>query len=73
MYLFLIGITPMIEVLERYGGWPAAKGDSWQSDDWDWLEINKKILYDGLPDDLILECRIRTDFMNSTKRIIQVK
>lgn len=67
------GITPMMEILDRYGGWPVAKGDSWPSDDWDWLEMNKKILHDGLPDDLILECRIRTDFMNSTKRIIQVK
>lgn len=63
----------MMEILDRYGGWPVVKGDKWPSDDWDWLEMNKKILHDGLPDDLILECRIRTDFMNSTKRILQVK
>lgn len=67
------GIAPMMDILDRYGGWPVVKGTSWPSDDWDWLEMNKKILHDGLPDDLILECRIRTDFMNSTKRIIQVK
>lgn len=70
---FVAGITPMMEILDRYGGWPAVKGDNWLSDDWDWLEVNRNILHNGLPDDLILECRIRTDFMNSSKRIIQVK
>lgn len=67
------GIQPLVELLEKYGGWPAVKGNDWHSDDWNWLEINRKMLNDGLPDDLILEFRIRTDFVDSSKRIIQVK
>lgn len=62
-----------MELLERYGGWPVVKGDDWQSNDWNWLEANKQMFKDGLVDDLILEFRIRTDFVDSSKRIIQVK
>lgn len=67
------GIKPLLDILEKYGGWPAVNGDQWNADNWDWFETNKQIFNDGLPDDLILECRIRTDFTNSSKRIIQVK
>lgn len=63
----------MMDILDKLGGWPVVDGDSWRSDDWDWFEMNRKIRNNGLPDDLILEWRIRTDFMNSSKRIIQVK
>lgn len=67
------GIAPLVDILERYGGWPVINGDNWRSDDWNWLDIKRQIHNDGLIDDLILECRIGTDFMNSSKRIIQVK
>lgn len=67
------GIQPLVDILEMFGGWPVVKGDDWNSENWNWIEMNKQMFKNGLPDDLILECRIRTDFENSSKRIIQVK
>lgn len=63
----------MVEILDRYGGWPAVKGESWEAEHWDWVEAKKNILNDGLVDDLILEFAVRTDFRNSSKRILYVR
>lgn len=65
------GITPMVEILDKYGGWPVVKGNDWQSDNWDWFEMTKRISHDGL-DNLILECFISVDLKNTNRRILSV-
>lgn len=67
-----LGITPLIEILEKFGGWPAVKGEKWLDENWDWIESNKKIANDGLIEDLIIDIRIISDSRNSSKRIISV-
>lgn len=67
-----IGIKPMVEILEKYGGWPVVKGNDWDSENWFWLEIIKKISHDGLRDALILTFHIVVDSKNSTRRILAV-
>lgn len=67
----LVGITPIVEILDKYGGWPVIKGDAWESDDWEWLETSRRISNDGLID-LILDCHIVVEPQNSSKRILTV-
>lgn len=62
---------PMIEILEKYRGWPVIKGDDWKSDEWHWLEVRNQIAVDGILD-LILSVSITVDQKNSSKIIITV-
>lgn len=61
----------MIEVLNRYGGWPVVEGDEWQSENWNWLEASRNISSDGLVE-LILDCHIEVEPKNSSKHILTV-
>lgn len=65
------GIQPLVDILETYGGWPVVKGDTWKSDDWNWLEIGQNISKEGL-DSLIMETYVYTDLKNTSKRILSV-
>lgn len=71
-FLFL-GLQPLLDILERYGGWPVVKGDEWLSDGWDWLEMSKNMSNDGLPSNSILDVKVGNDHENFTQNIIQVK
>lgn len=59
-------------MLEKYGGWPVVKGDDWKSDDWDWLDVTKKLLGDGFPNNFIFEVTVDADIMDNTKNIVTV-
>lgn len=65
------GITPMVEILEKYGGWPVVQGNDWRSDNWNWYEMMKRISRDGL-EDIILGYYISVDLKNTNRRIISV-
>lgn len=62
----------MVNILENYGGWPVVQGDDWKAENWDWVETKKKIVNDGLVDDIIFELAVRVDFTNSSKEIVYV-
>lgn len=62
----------MIEILERYGGWPVVKGESWAADSWSWTDANLNISNDGLDDTLLFALAILTDQKNSSTRILDV-
>lgn len=67
------GTKPMLEYLEKYGGWPVLKGESgWNEDNWDWLNVKRQIFDDGFLSNQILEFSIGTDLKNTSKRIIYV-
>lgn len=70
-FSFPSGITPMVEILEKYSGWPVVLGDDWESNRFDWLEISKRISNDGLVN-LILDWGIGIDLKNSTRRVLIV-
>lgn len=63
----------MMEILDRYGGWPVVKGNEWNEKEWNWMEINKKMSADGLEDALIFTLAILTDQRNSSRRILDVR
>lgn len=67
------GTEPMLDYLEKYGGWPVIKGESgWNEDDWDWLKVKQQIFDDGFVNNLILEFSIGADLKNTSKRTIYV-
>lgn len=66
------GIAPMVEILERYGGWPVVMGDKWNANDWNWVEIQKKMYNDGFTNNLILEVSFGPHHKNSSKNVLNV-
>lgn len=62
----------MVEILERYGGWPVVKGSSWNEENWEWSDANRNISNDGLDDTLLFALTILTDQKNSSRRILDV-
>lgn len=60
-----------MDIIEKYGGWPVVKGDSWKSEDWNWLNVSQQISNEGL-DTLILESYVSIDLKNTSKRIVSV-
>lgn len=66
------GIAPMVEILEKNGGWPVVKGDTWDSENWEWIEANRNISVEGLSDALIFAFHIIVDHKDSTRRVIAV-
>lgn len=63
----------MIDVLERYGGWPVTKGENqWNENDWNWQKTGVQIVNDGLID-LIVACHIGINPKNSSEHILIVR
>lgn len=65
------GIAPMVDILDKYGGWPVVKGNDWHSERWNWFDTMNRISRDGL-DNLILECYVSVDLKNTNRRILSV-
>lgn len=63
----------MVDILEKYGGWPVIKGHNWKSDEWQWMEANKKIFNDGFPANLVMGFFVEINIRNSSTRIIYVR
>ncbi|XP_055304830.1 neprilysin-2-like [Sitodiplosis mosellana] len=72
MALNEMGVTPLVETLETFGGWPVVKGDEWHGENWDWIDANRKMSDAGLIDSMILKTAIATDSKNSLKRVISI-
>lgn len=62
----------MLDILERYGGWPVVKGDAWNAANWKWLEMLKNMSDDGLPTNFLFDVIIDVDQNDTTKHIIKV-
>lgn len=62
----------MVDILEKYGGWPVVKGSAWDSESWQWMEANRNISIDGLDDTLLFSVTVLTDQRNSSKRVLDV-
>lgn len=67
-----IGLKPLKELLDKFGGWPVAKGDQWSETDWDFIEMIKKLRNHGLPTSGVIDTSIGAHFDNSTRRTLRV-
>lgn len=66
-------MDPLYKVTEKLGGWPVVKGDSWDDDNWTWVEAVKKFRKLGYSMDYILDFSVGIDLKNSTQRTIDVR
>lgn len=66
------GANPLMEILDKFGGWPVVKGDKWNENQWDWLGAHKQMFADGLNSDVIVEFSIAPHYHDSSKRVIYV-
>lgn len=66
------GVNPLLEILEKFGGWPVVKGDNWNVEHWNWLDAHKQMFKNGLNSDIMVEFTIAAHYQNSTKRVIYV-
>lgn len=62
------GVSPLLDLLDKLGGWPVLK-PNWNSDNFDWLDLTAKLrLYNN---DIFIVEWIGPDIKNSDKNIIQ--
>lgn len=66
------GLTPLIEMLDEFGGWPVLQGNTWSDDNWSWTDIIKKFRRIGMDTDFIFSLSIESDLKNSSRRILDV-
>lgn len=65
-------IKQIVELLENFGGWPVVKGDTWQPDNFDWIETVKQFRRLGLNTNAIFLLNIEIDSKNSSRRVLIV-
>lgn len=67
-----VGLAPLKEVLEQFGGWPVVVGDSWDDSTFVWTDMIYKFRLAGYSIDYFVDFSVTTDLKNSTSRIIDV-
>lgn len=67
-----LGIQPLVEMLERYGGWPVVNGDNWNETNWNWIETIGKMSNDGFHTEAIISPTTIRDLKNSSRYVFMV-
>lgn len=67
------GVRPLLDMMERLGGWPVLQGSSWDEASFSWEESVYRFRKAGYSVDYFLDFSISVDVKNSTKRIIDVR
>lgn len=66
------GIQPLLEKIEKFGGWPVVKGDAWDSANFDWIRLIKNFSEEGFETNQIMQFQVIVDWFNSSRNIIYV-
>lgn len=67
------GLNPLLNILQKLGGWPVLEGDQWNENDFNWKESVYKFREMGYSVDYFIDFSIGVDLKNSTKRTIDVR
>lgn len=67
------GTEPITQILENYGGWPVIKGEQWNAENIDWIELIGNMSRDGINTKAIVSISVSQDFKNSSKHILMVR
>lgn len=68
-----LGLTPMNNILNSLGGWPVVMGNNWKNNEFDLIEMVKKMREIGLSTSYLFSLAIGTNSRNSSTQIFQVK
>ncbi len=66
------GLSPLLDMLRRLGGWPVLEGDAWDSAAFDWKETVYRFRRHGYSTDYLVDFSIVTDSKNSSWRVIDI-
>ena len=67
-----IGLQPMKDMLKKLGGWPVLEGDSWDEENFSWIDTVYKFRENGYSTDYLIDFSIVTDSKNSSWRVIDI-
>lgn len=67
-----VGLNPLKDLLNEFGGWPVVRGEQWLEKEWDFMKTIRKLRDHGLPTNAIISTSIGAHFDNSTKRTLRV-
>ncbi|XP_053693923.1 neprilysin-2-like [Sabethes cyaneus] len=71
-YIEDIGTAPLLDILDRMGGWPVLKGGGWKADSWSWEKSVEKCRQHGYSVNYIMSFSVGSDSKNTSYRTIQV-
>ncbi|XP_063988790.1 neprilysin-2 isoform X2 [Diachasmimorpha longicaudata] len=66
------GLKPLLNILQKLGGWPVLDGDQWNEEGFDWIQSVYKFKDLGYSVDYFLDFSVGVDLKNSTKRVIDL-
>lgn len=67
-----LGLKPMQDILDSFGGWPVVNGTAWNENGWDWIETIEKMRNIGLTTGYVLSTSIGPNYKNSTMHTLRV-
>lgn len=65
-----LGVKPLLDSLEFFGGWPVLQGDEWDSAGFQWWQQVYRISKGGFSHDQIISVDVQTDAKDSSKRSV---
>lgn len=65
-------LRPFHITLKRLGGWPVLDGPYWDGKSWNWVKLTKLFKKMGFNTGQIIALSVRTDYMNSSQKYIDV-
>lgn len=66
------GTKPLLNILQKLGGWPALEGDKWDEGSFSWKESVYRFRDAGYSVDYFIDFSVSVDLKNSTVRVIDV-
>jgi hypothetical protein len=67
------GDKPLLDLLNRLGGWPVLKPEEWIESDFNWFETYINLRKIGLVDNILISIFVDSDDRNSSKRSLYVR
>ncbi|XP_057331668.1 neprilysin-2-like isoform X2 [Microplitis mediator] len=66
------GLTPLLSIVKKLGGWPVIDGDMWKDDEFSWMASVFKFREMGYSVDYFIQFGVVVDPKNSTKRVLDL-
>ncbi|RWS10237.1 membrane metallo-endopeptidase-like 1 [Dinothrombium tinctorium] len=67
-----VGNKPLLDLLQKFGGWPVLEGSNWNESNFDWLNALIHFRQNGFSHDLLLDLSVTPDFRNNTRHVIDL-
>ncbi|XP_043288930.1 neprilysin-2-like [Venturia canescens] len=66
------GFKPLLQQLEKFGGWPVLLGDAWNENEFNWVETIYKLRNSGNPFFQLIASGVVLDVKNNSRYVIAI-